>query len=115
MRSLGVRTFILACGMLLPLLAGQALAQSAPGTIRGQVTDPSGAVVPNISVIATPAPGQPGQAKAATVGKDGTYEIKGLVPGTYTVSAVVQGFARFQQRTSRWSAACSTVGYQAPD
>ncbi len=98
MRSLGVRTFILACGMLLPLLAGHALAQSAPGTIRGQVTDPSGAVVPNITVIATPAPGQPGQAKAGTVGKGGAYEIKGLVPGTYTVSAVVQGFARFEQR-----------------
>ena len=97
MRSLAVRTVILACGMLLPLLAGHALAQSATGTIRGQVTDPSGAVVMKVSVIATPAPGQPGQAKAATVGKDGTWEIKGLVPGTYSVSAVAQGFAPFEQ------------------
>jgi hypothetical protein len=97
MRSLTVRMFILACGMLWPLLAGHALAQSATGTIRGQVTDPSGAVVMNASVIATPAPGQPGEAKAATFGKDGTYEIKGLVPGTYSVSVVAQGFAPFEQ------------------
>jgi hypothetical protein len=83
--------------MLWPWLAGHALAQSATGTIRGQVTDPSGAVVMKVSVIATPAPGQPGQAKAATVGKDGTYEIKGLVPGTYSVSAVAQGFAPSEQ------------------
>jgi hypothetical protein len=83
--------------MLLPLMAGQALAQSATGTIRGQVTDPSGAVVMKVSVIATPAPGQPGQPKAATIGKDATWEIKGLVPGTYSVSAVAQGFAPFEQ------------------
>jgi hypothetical protein len=83
--------------MLLPLLAGQALAQTATGTIRGQVTDPSGAVVMKVSVMATPAPGQPGQTMAATIGKDGTYEIKGLVPGTYSVSAVAQGFAPFEQ------------------
>jgi hypothetical protein len=83
--------------MLLLLLAGNALAQSASGTIRGQVTDPSGAMVMKVSVIASPAPGQPGEAKAATIGKDGTYEIKGLVPGTYSVSAVAQGFAPSEQ------------------
>jgi hypothetical protein len=83
--------------MLVPLLAGDAQAQSASGTIRGQVTDPSGAVVINASVMATPAPGLPGQVKAATFGKDGSYEIKGLVPGTYSVSAIAQGFAPFEQ------------------
>jgi hypothetical protein len=83
--------------MLWPLLAGGAQAQSPTGTIRGQVTDPSGAVVMKVSVIATPAPGQQGQAKEATIGKDGTYQIKGLVPGIYSVSAVAQGFAPFEQ------------------
>ena len=97
MKSLAVRTLILICAMLLPMLTVRAQAQTATGTIRGQVTDPSGAVVPNVSVMATPAPGQPGQAKAATVGKDGTYQINGLVPGTYSVSAVAQGFAPFEQ------------------
>jgi len=97
MKSLAIRTLILACAMLLPMLTVRAQAQTATGTIRGQVTDPSGAVVPNVSVMATPAPGQPGQAKAATVGKDGTYQINGLMPGTYSVSAVAQGFAPFEQ------------------
>ena len=97
MKSLAVRTLILICAMLLPMLTVRAQAQTATGTIRGQVTDPSGAVVPNVSVMATPAPGQPGQAKAATVGKDGTYQINGLMPGTYSVSAVAQGFAPFEQ------------------
>jgi len=97
MKSLAVRTLILTCAMLLPMLTVRAQAQTAAGTIRGQVTDPSGAVVPNVSVMATPAAGQPGQAKAATVGKDGTYQINGLVPGTYSVSAVAQGFSPFDQ------------------
>jgi len=97
MKSLAVRRLILICAMLLPMLTVRAQAQTATGTIRGQVTDPSGAVVPDVSVMATPAPGQPGQAKAATVGKDGTYQINGFMPGTYSVSAVAQGFAPFEQ------------------
>jgi hypothetical protein len=51
----------------------------------------------DVSVMAIPAPGQGGQPKAATVGKDGTYQIVGLAPGTYSVSAVAQGFAPFEQ------------------
>jgi hypothetical protein len=97
MKSLAVRTLVLTCALLLPMLTVRAQAQTAAGMIRGQVTDPSGAVVPNVSVMATPAPGQAGQAKAATVGKDGTYQINGLVPGTYSVSAVAQGFTPFDQ------------------
>ena len=106
MRSLAVRTLIFACGMLMPMLAasrapqdgGAALpAQSATGTIRGLVTDPSGAVVMKVSVMAAPAPGQRGEPAAATFNKDGSYEIKGLVPATYSVSAVAQGFAPFEQ------------------
>jgi len=61
MRPPVVRTFILACGMLWPLLASGAQTQGPTGTIRGQVTDPSGAVVMKVSVIATPAPRSAGQ------------------------------------------------------
>jgi hypothetical protein len=97
MRSLAVQAVVLACAILFPLLAVHALAQTGTGTIRGLVTDPSGAVVIEVSVMAIPAPGQGGQPKAATVGKDGTYQIVGLAPGTYSVSAVAQGFAPFEQ------------------
>ena len=78
------------------MFAGQLFAQTA-GMLRGQVTDPSGAAVTQVTVVATPAAGQAGQAKAAVVNKDGSYEIKGLAPGTYSVSALAQGFAPFQQ------------------
>lgn len=72
----------------------------APGVVRGQITDPSGAAVTQATVVATPAPGQPGRAKAAVVNKDGTYEIKGLAPGTYSVSALAEGFAPFAQNVT---------------
>lgn len=76
--------------------AGHLFAQTA-GTLRGQVTDPSGAAITQVTVVATPAAGQAGQAKGAVVSKDGSYEIKGLAPGAYSVSALAEGFAPFQQ------------------
>jgi hypothetical protein len=81
------------------MFAGQLFAQTT-GVLRGQITDPSGAAVTQASVVATPAPGQPGQAKAAVVNKDGTYQIKGLAPGTYSVSALAEGFAPFAQNVT---------------
>ena len=65
-------------------------AQSAPGTLRGRVTDPSGAVVAGASVTATAANGQ---ATAAVTNSQGAYEIRGLAPGSYTVAAQAKGFA----------------------
>jgi hypothetical protein len=67
-------------------------AQTATGTIQGQVTDPSGAAVPNASIVATSASGQTASAKS---GRDGAYEIKGLPPGTYTVKADAKGFEEY--------------------
>ena len=80
-------------------LLGQAtptLAQSntSAGTLRGQVTDPSGAVIPNTTVSALPSGGQ---ARSVTTGKTGSYEIGNLAPGKYTVTATAQGFAVFVQ------------------
>jgi hypothetical protein len=62
--------------------------------LRGQVTDPSGAVVTNAQVSAT---GSTGQAYSATTGPRGTYEIGGLPPGKYTVTVKAHGFADFTQ------------------
>ena len=53
-------------------------AQSGTGTVRGQVTDPSGASVQNATIQVTGASGQPATTQS---GRDGTYEVKGLVPG----------------------------------
>jgi hypothetical protein len=64
------------------------------GTLRGQVTDPSGAVVPNAAVAVLVSGGQP---HSATTNRSGNYEIGNLAPGKYTVTANAQGFAVFVQ------------------
>ena len=66
--------------------------QAASGTLRGTVTDPSGAVVVNATVgIVTP----DGKTLSATTNKSGVYEIKNLLPGKYTVTANAGGFSIF--------------------
>src|SRR5271163_3616336 len=76
--------------------ATPAVAQTpvAMGTLRGQVTDPSGAVVPN-ATIGILLPGGP--THTATTSRAGAYEIGNLAPGKYTVTANAQGFAVFVQ------------------
>lgn len=64
-------------------------AQAGTGTLRGVVSDPSGAVVPNTTVIATSATGQ---TFTAVSSRQGVYEIKNLAPGHYTLDASSAGF-----------------------
>ena len=78
--------------LLITALALPALAQTQNGTLRGQVTDPSGAVVTNARVSVT-SPG--GQAQSARTDARGTYEFGDLPAGTYSVSARAKGFAAF--------------------
>jgi Carboxypeptidase regulatory-like domain/TonB dependent receptor len=67
---------------------------STTGTLRGQVTDPSGAVVPSAAVAVLVSGGQP---HSATTNRSGNYEIGNLAPGKYTVTANAPGFAVFVQ------------------
>ena len=71
-----------------------AQSQAATGTLRGQVTDPSGAVVTN-ATVAVLLSGR--QMHSATTNRSGGYEIGNLAPGKYTVTANAQGFAVFVQ------------------
>src|SRR5579863_8617075 len=61
------------------------------GTIRGMVTDPSAAVVPNAKVVAT------GNGVTRTVTSDGQgrYSLPNIPPGKYTIRADAQGFVTF--------------------
>jgi hypothetical protein len=60
------------------------------GTIRGTVTDPSGAVVPGANLTAV----QSGThiSRATTTNENGDYEFPALPVGRYTVGALVAGF-----------------------
>ena len=68
--------------------AGQAPARA--GSIRGLVTDPTGAVIPNASLTATDATGK---SYSATSDAGGAYVIRGLPTSTYSVKASAPGFA----------------------
>lgn len=87
-------TAVFALLILLSLFAGpQLFAQNATGTLRGQVTDPSGAAVADAAVAATNAAGQ---ATTATSNRDGIYELKNLAPGKYSLKVAAKGFAPFE-------------------
>jgi hypothetical protein len=67
---------------ILLFLSASALAQTA--SVRGQVVDESGALVPKASVtLTTPS----GVVKTTTTAENGSYSFSGLVPGRYTVQA----------------------------
>lgn len=75
--------------------ANVARADNVYGSIRGTVTDPSGAAVAGAKVVATNT--ATGISKEVTAGSDGTYDFLQLaVPAAYTVSAEVTGFRKFE-------------------
>jgi hypothetical protein len=80
--------------LLCLMLSSVALLAQAPGSLRGQVLDPSGAVVPKASVTAT---GPNGVVKVVQTGNDGTFTIMGLPPGKYTVRILATGFTLIEK------------------
>jgi hypothetical protein len=89
-----VTALLLLVALALLFASPRMLAQTASGTgtLRGQVTDPSGSSIANATVIvATPT----GNAITATTNREGIYEIKNLAPGKYGVKVISQGFAPF--------------------
>ncbi len=69
--------------------------QAALGTLRGQVTDPSGAAISKASVVLVPAaaPASPIKTQA---NDQGQYEFNGLAPGQYTLNVISQGFTVYE-------------------
>jgi len=81
----------LAAACLLLASVSVILAQSAStAALTGTVTDPTGAVVANVTVTATNlATNQP---RTVTTGGDGVYHVPLLEPGAYRVRFTVPGF-----------------------
>ena len=98
---MGIRKlkYILSLCALFSLLlfsSSSLLAQIPSGTLRGQVSDPSGAAVPGASVQVV---SSSGQVSSGVANGDGSYEVRGLAPGNYTVRAQAKGFAVFEQQS----------------
>ena len=91
-----VRIVLLNLAFLLLIfpMAGNLDAQTPAGALNGVVTDPSGGVIAKAAVRLTNASGA---SLDTTTNRDGFYEFKGLVAGTYAVKAVAKGFAIFTQ------------------
>ncbi len=89
-RSIGVG-FALAYLLLSSVARGQ-----VSGTMSGNVTDTSGAVVPDAKLTAT-IEGR-GTTFSATTNTEGYYIFTALEPGTYTLSVEKQGFEHYLQK-----------------
>src|ERR1700758_2648864 len=92
LKRLDLRLVLLLAAIVL-LFAAQGLAQEA--TIVGTVTDPSGAAVPNASIIVTNT--DTGLSRTLSTSSDGQYVAPSLTIGHYTVKATASGFKAGEQ------------------
>ena len=93
--SNSIKLFMFAA-LCLTLGIGQAFAQSSvTGGIRGKITDPQGALVPNASVTITNV--GTNKEETASSDTDGGYRFSNLQPGLYNLGVTVSGFANFSQ------------------
>jgi len=90
------------------LLVGSALAQSNTGTVKGVLTDDSGAVIPAATVTLTGG----GATKTAQTQADGSYTFSGVTPGQYTVNVTFPGFAPVAKPVTVASGAATQVPLQ---
>lgn len=75
------------------LMVSCAFGQGNTGNVLGTVTDPSGAVAPNVRVLVTNV--NTGVKSEATTDGLGNYLIQFLQPGAYRVEAEITGFKKF--------------------
>src|ERR1700689_3565226 len=79
-RLIAALAIVLAAATLVPA----AFAQSAgTGALTGTVIDPTGAVVPGVSVTLVSL--ETNQTRTATTGNDGVYKFSLISPGNYSV------------------------------
>ncbi len=83
------RAFLLT-GLAACLGAAPARAQDARGSISGRVVDTSGAVLPGVSVTIVNT--ETNTPSTTTTSDQGRYAVLYLLPGTYKVTAVLDGF-----------------------
>jgi len=81
--------------LLTVVLVAAISAQTTKASLKGQVLDPSGSVVPGAAITLQPAGGA-----ASTVTSDsvGRFSIVGLTAGAYNITVKKQGFAIYQMQ-----------------
>jgi len=84
------RTTAIVAAVAMFVFAASAIAQIATTSLRGVITDPSGAVVPGATVKVTN--GATGQSFSATANSAGEYTFAAIPPARYTIKATAKGF-----------------------
>ncbi len=87
-----MRKILVSCFAVLFCLVGMATAQTITGSITGTVMDPSGAIVPNVKIIATNT--GTNVTFNGLSNEVGVYNLVFLPVGNYTVEAELQGFKK---------------------
>ncbi len=77
------------------LLSAPLFAQNSRGSITGQITDPSGAIIPHALVTVTNA--DTGAITQVTTTNDGFYTAPSLQAGPYQLSVEAKGFKKYTQ------------------
>src|SRR6202035_667065 len=89
------RLAVLFAGLLLLLPTLMSAQSIVTGAIGGTITDPSGAVIVGATVNLKN--GATSEVLSTTSGSGGTYQFTLLKPGTYSLTAVQQGFKQTSQ------------------
>jgi hypothetical protein len=90
---------------------GSAHAQVLYGSLVGNVTDESGAAIPNATVIATNH--DTNFTRQGATNQEGLYSFPNVPPGNYSVKITAAGFAEFTSRTVQVTGN-STIRLDAP-
>lgn len=96
--------FVITMLSLVLVFAAAAFGQRTTGDIEGTVTDPQGAVVPNVAITVAGAEGASTTGFRRTVQTDsnGFYRVSQVPPGTYTITtAAISGFGESRLPTVR--------------
>ena len=93
----------LPCALVAALTLGlPAAAQTVTGSVAGTVTDPSGGVVVNATVVLVNE--QTGDRRNLNTNEDGRFHFAAVLPGVYTVRVEQQGFQTLERRNTVLSA-----------
>src|SRR5947209_1769353 len=93
--------FVFVC-LAISLFGGTAFAQVFYGSIVGDVTDPSGAAVPNVTVTITHA--ATAQTRSGVTDSGGRYAFSDLQDGTYALKFAAKGFRPVEETGVRVTA-----------
>jgi len=87
-----MRKVVAAVLLLISFVAGDAIAQTTEGSIRGSVRDEQGGALPGVTITATSS--QNPNPVVAVSDPQGGYRLINVPPGTYALAAELQGFQK---------------------